>query len=158
LNFRVVRWRVASGATLLMALTAACTFADNRLWIAPDAKVPTTLDAVRLNALLAANRLKTGENIKALPLYRDAYNAAFLVQVREREPHHYHADSNITVFVLEGRGVLHVGKQVFDMVAGDSALVPRGTPHYFVNHDAAPAAALVIYAPPPGKDDRVLLK
>jgi len=153
------QWRsVLAAAVAVVAFSAGIASPSGPHWIGPRSSESTRLDAVELQTLLAANRLKPEENIKALPLHRDAHNAAVLVQVREREPRHYHADSNITVFMLEGQGVLHVGNQSFDMTVGDSALVPRGAPHYFVNRGAAPAAALVIYAPPPGKNDRVLMQ
>jgi mannose-6-phosphate isomerase-like protein (cupin superfamily) len=34
------------------------------------------------------------------------------------------------------------------MNVGDSAFIPRGTPHYFVNEGSTPAAAIVTFSPP----------
>ena len=148
---------VAAGAAIL-SIGSCAAFADGPRWIAPRTNETARLQSVEIVELLAQNRLGPEENIKALSLHRDTHNAILLVQVRHREPNHYHADSNITVLMLEGQGVLHTGNQSFDLAVGDSALVPRGAPHYFVNRGNVPAAALVIYAPPPSKNDRVVIK
>jgi len=137
---------------------ALVALANSTHWIGPDSREPKKLSAAQLDALLAANRLNDGENIKAVSLHRGERSATMLVQVREREPNHYHADSDITVFMITGNGVLRAGEQEFDMLAGDIALVPRGMPHYFVNRGATPAAAVVVFAPPPGPKDRIVIQ
>lgn len=110
-----------------------------------------------LDALLAAHALAPGENLKAVTLVRSAHTLQLLVQVRDREPVHYHADSDISVWLLRGRGVLHIGSGAEPVRAGDTMHIPRGVVHWFENRGAEPAVALVTYSPPPGPDDRVLV-
>lgn len=107
--------------------------------------------------LLDDNPLGPNENIRAVSLRRGSHSAHLLVQVRDREPPHYHADSDITVLMVRGAGTMHVGTQVLATRAGDTVFIPRGVPHYFVNRGPAPAAALVTYSSAPGPQDRVLL-
>lgn len=124
-------------------------------WVGP---APDGAIAMRdLDRLLAEDPLAVGENIKATVLSRSALSAHLLVQVRDREPLHYHADSDITVFLLRGRGVIHVGEQVFAVRAGDVLHIPRGVVHAYVNAGLEVGVALVVYSPAPGPHDRVLV-
>ena len=50
---------------------------------------------------------------------------------------------------------VHRGSALYDMHAGDVAVVPRGTPHYFVNTGSAPAAAFAVFTPPYDGQDQV---
>lgn len=124
-------------------------------WIGPQPDGPAALD---LERLLAAQPLAPGENIKSVVLARNERSANLLVQVRDREPRHYHADSDITVFLLRGRGVLELGKQTFSVQAGDVLHIPRGLVHAYINHGPQPGVALVVYSPAPGPGDRVLVE
>lgn len=78
--------------------------------------------------------------------------------MRDREPLHLHADSDITVFLLKGQGRIRLGARELPVKAGDVMHIPRGVIHAFINEDRAPAAALVVYSPAPGPDDRVLIR
>ena len=144
-----------AGAIFALLGIGGCTSASGR-FIAPPA-IGNEAVMRDLDSLLLDNPLAAGENIKAIALQRSAHSAHVLVQVRDREPVHYHADSDITVLMLRGSGVIHMGKQVLATKAGDAIFVPRGAVHYFVNTGNNPAAALVTYSPPPGPDDRVLV-
>jgi mannose-6-phosphate isomerase-like protein (cupin superfamily) len=135
---------------MLLAVVAPAAAADQ--WIGPGGGAARTVDA-----LLAAEPLGPKENLKAVTLARSEESVHLLVQVREREPLHYHADSDISVLLLRGAGEMHLGEEKYKVKAGDVMLVPRGTVHYFVNAGPEPAAALVIYSPPPGPNDRVLV-
>jgi mannose-6-phosphate isomerase-like protein (cupin superfamily) len=124
-------------------------------WVGP---APDGAIAARdLERLLAENPLAPGENIKAIVLSRNALSANLLIQVRDREPLHYHADSDITVFLLRGRGVIHVGERAFPVKAGDVLHIPRGAVHAYVNEGPEVGVALVVYSPAPGPHDRVLV-
>ena len=100
-----------------------------------------------LDTLVAAYPLADGQNIRVVELWRDATMSCHFVQVRDRETPHIHATHDLTVTVLRGNGQLHLRGASYVMRVGDSAIVPRGTPHYFVNESAAPAAAFVTFAP-----------
>jgi quercetin dioxygenase-like cupin family protein len=60
------------------------------------------------------------------------------VQVREREPLHYHAGADITVFLLSGRGRLQIGEPVLAVCTGDVLPIPRGVEHAYLNTGPTP--------------------
>ena len=50
-------------------------------------------------------------------------------------------------FVLEGTLGFRVGDEEREVTAGDSLLVPRGTPHSYWNPDSEPARYLLVMTP-----------
>jgi quercetin dioxygenase-like cupin family protein len=127
-------------------------------WIGPDEKVSGKYDKKQLEQLLEQNNPAQNENIKVLPLFRNARSSNILVQVRDREPLHRHVDSDITVFMLRGEGDMRIGKETRPVKSGDVIHIERGAIHAFINRAAEPAAALVVYSPAPGPKDRVLVE
>lgn len=139
---------------VLFALSAAAS-AD---WLGPEGQDPDRYAPRNLENLFAANPPGENEDIKVTPLYENPRSKHVLVQVRTQEPAHIHTDSDITVWLLRGQGVLHVAGQEHPVKAGDVIHVPRNVVHYFSNRGLETAAALVVYSPAPGPDDRVLIK
>lgn len=132
------------------------------LWGAACARTPRIvypetqgIDHGSLTALLAAHPLSATQNISALRLGRTDTISYHLVQIRDREPPHIHATHDLVVTLLHGKGRLFVRGQPQEMHPGDVAVVPHGTPHYFVNTDCAPSAAFVTFAPPYDGTDQV---
>lgn len=114
---------------------------------------PQGMERTSVTLLLAMHPLPEGENISATLLGRTDALSFHLVQIRDRERPHVHAEHDLTVVVLQGSGRLYIDGIAHDMRAGDVAVVPRGTPHYFVNSASTPAAAFVTFAPSyDGKD------
>lgn len=109
--------------------------------------LPDPIRSESIDALLERNPLAAGENIKALPLQAGEHSSVTLVQIRDREPPHRHTRYDIMVTLVRGKGTLHIGDRALPMQAGDSSFITKGTPHYFVNAGAEPAAALVTFAP-----------
>lgn len=143
-------------ARLALLLWFACAPAGAAQWLtAPSDGAPTASD---IDKLLAKNPLGANENIKVVPLARGDHSAQLLVQVRDREPLHYHADSDITVFLLRGHGVLRLDRREHAVKAGDVLHVPRGVIHAYINQGPEVGVAIVSYSPAPGPDDRVLIK
>ena len=146
---------------LLMSLLACAACLDTAgaaEWLGPDEKILGKYNARDLDRLLEENKLAGGENIKVVTLSRSAHSAAMLVQVRDREPLHRHADSDITVFLLRGEGELRIGKQMHAVKSSDVMHIPRGAVHAYINRGPEPAAALVVYSPAPGPKDRILVE
>jgi quercetin dioxygenase-like cupin family protein len=127
-------------------------------WIGPDGKVAGKYDTKQLEQLLEQNKPAPNENIKVVPLFRNARSSNLLVQVRDREPLHRHIDSDITVFLLRGEGDMRIGKETRPVKAGDVIHLERGVIHAYINRGTEPAAALVVYSPAPGPKDRVLVE
>ncbi|MBV8530258.1 MAG: cupin domain-containing protein [Candidatus Eremiobacteraeota bacterium] len=58
-----------------------------------------------------------------------------------------HPSSEQVLFVVDGEVEAVIGSEQFTMHAGDSAIVPPGTPHRFVNGAARPALTFNVYSP-----------
>ena len=142
-----MEYRALVVATLLLA---GCAGAP-RL-IAPKKDVMRRAD---FTAIIAAHPLPAGQNISAVVLGRTATLSYHLVQIRDREQPHIHADHDLVVTLLRGTGTLYVLGTPQPMRAGDVAVVPRGTPHYFVNTAFTPSVAFVTFAPPYNGNDQV---
>ena len=127
-------------------------------WIGPDEKVAGKYATKQLEQLLEQNQPAPNENIKVVPLFRNARSSNILVQVRDREPLHRHVDSDITVFLLRGEGDMRLGKETRPVKAGDVIHIERGVIHAYINRGPEPAAALVVYSPAPGPKDRELVE
>jgi quercetin dioxygenase-like cupin family protein len=95
----------------------------------------------------AAPPLADGENIRPTEIARGEHASLALVRIRDRETPHVHTRYDLTVTLVEGHGTLWLAGAPLPMRPGDVAFVPRGTPHWFVNDAATPAAALVSFAP-----------
>lgn len=121
----------------------ACTPAPHVLLANGQAARQTSL-----SSMLEAHPLPVGQNIAASLLHRTDALSIHLIQIRDREAPHLHATHDLSVTVLRGSGFLYVAGEAYAMRPGDVALVPRGTPHYFVNAGSEPAVALATFAPP----------
>src|SRR3990167_3837633 len=141
----------------LLACTACLDTAGAAEWLGPDEKISGKYNARDLDRLLEENKLAGGEDIKVVTLSPSARPAAMRVQVRDREPLHRHADSDITVFLLRGEGDMRIGKEMRPVKAGSVIHIPRGATHAYINRGPEPAAALVVYSPAPGPKDRILV-
>ncbi len=149
MNYRRNARRI--GAVLVgLAVSTAAHDAD---WIgAPEG----ALEQHDIQRLLKQQPLAAGENIRVLPLQKNERSAHVLVQIRDREPLHHHADSDISVFILHGRGRIQIADRTRPARAGDVIHIPRGVLHAYINEGAEIGVALVVYSPPPGPDDRVV--
>lgn len=136
---------------LLTAVTVTAPAAD---WISAPHGAP---EARAIAQFLKDQPLAPGENIRVISLQKTGHSAQFLVQIREREPLHYHADSDITVFILRGHGRIRIGERERRARAGDVIHISRGAVHAYVNDGPEIGVAFVVYSPAPGPDDRVVV-
>jgi mannose-6-phosphate isomerase-like protein (cupin superfamily) len=60
---------------------------------------------------------------------------------------HLHRSDDEAWFVLEGRLGFRVGDEKREVSAGESILVPRGTPHSYWNPTSSPARYLLVMTP-----------
>jgi quercetin dioxygenase-like cupin family protein len=140
--------------TALIALVTS-TSAHGADWIeAPEGK----LEHQDIERLLKRQPLAADENIRAIPLQKNERGAHVLVQIRDREPLHYHADSDITVFILRGRGRIQIADRTHAVRTGDVVHVPRGVVRAYINDGPEIGVALVVYSPAPGTEDRIIVK
>ena len=99
-------------------------------------------------ALVERSPLPAGENIKPVEIGRGENMSVHLIQIREGEKPHVHTRYDLSVVLVEGHGSLWLADRKLPMKSGDSAFIPRGTRHYFVNEGSDPAAAIVTFSPP----------
>jgi mannose-6-phosphate isomerase-like protein (cupin superfamily) len=104
-------------------------------------------------ALVRRSPLAEGENIRPTEIGRGENTSVHLIQVRSGEKPHVHTRYDLTVVVVQGHGSLWLADQKLPMTVGDTAFIPRGTRHYFVNEGSDPAAAIVVFSPPFGGPD-----
>jgi len=113
------------------------------------------MSAASLDAILAAHPLPDGQNIRAVVLGRTEALSYHLVQIRDREQPHVHATHDLVVMLLRGTGTFYIRGTPYEMHAGNVAIVPHGTAHFFVNTESAPAVSFVTFAPPYDGTDQV---
>lgn len=119
----------------------------------PRVRLPQGGEAT-VDELLARHPMPPGVPLHPVLLQRGEGQSYHLVQIRTREMPHRHLQHDLSVMLLRGAGVLHVGEQQFSMREGDAATVLRGEPHWFENRSTKPAAAFVVFSPPyDGKDN-----
>jgi mannose-6-phosphate isomerase-like protein (cupin superfamily) len=133
---------------MLFTVAGCLTRPQSARLLTADAPAPVAVTAL-------APPLGPSDNIRPSELRRGESSSIALVQVRDREQPHVHTRYDLTVTLVRGSGTLWLGGVPQPMGEGDIAFIPRGTPHYFVNQGSAPAAALVVFAPPfSGPDQR----
>ena len=137
-------------AMALLALLTACAPRVTRI-SAPQG-------ALDLDGFLAAHALPDEGGIRADQIGRTEGASYHLVQVLGSERPHRHETHDLTVFVLRGRGVLTRLAGRTPLGQGDTAVVPRGEPHWFASEGAFPAVALVVFTPPLDAPDAVPLE
>lgn len=145
-------------AAIMMILLGLSALNVHAEWLGPDAKDPKSYMPRDLLKILNANPLSDRDNFKLTPLYENSRSKHVLVQVRDREPPHIHADSDITVWMLRGKGVVHIVDKKYPVKVGDIIHIPRGVMHYYVNGGPEVGVVLVVYSPAPGPKDRVIVK
>jgi quercetin dioxygenase-like cupin family protein len=140
-----MRSRVAS--ILLLASMTAC---------GPQAmRVSTPQGPMDLEQFLASHRLADEGGIRADQIGRTEGASYHIVQVHGSEKPHRHETHDLIVFVLRGHGVLTRPAGTTPLRQGDTAVVPRGEPHWFASEGAFPAVSLVVFAPPLDAPDAV---
>ena len=136
---------ILSGAMLL----AGCASLPAAL---PSARVATPTP---LAQWLAAHPLAPDQELRIDELDRTSDSSMHLVQIRHTEGLHLHRDHDLMAMVQRGHGRLTLGSQTLEMVPGSVVKIPRGTPHMFLNHSAAPAVIFAVFTPTLNAPDTV---
>jgi mannose-6-phosphate isomerase-like protein (cupin superfamily) len=71
---------------------------------------------------------------------------------------HYHRAAEEIYVFTSGGGVMRLGDDEAPVRAGDSVVIPPGTPHQLTNPGPEPLVLLCCCAPPYSHDDTVLLE
>ena len=152
--------RRAPGKWRALRAWIALVIGTGAIWLVGCAPRPHLLagdpaSRIALDEIVRAAPLPAGENIRPKELRRGSSTSAHLVRIRDREQPHVHTRYDLTVVLVHGSGTLWLAGKALPMREGDVALIPKETPHYFVNESRDPAAALVVFSPPfEGSDQR----
>lgn len=95
------------------------------------------------------------DNIHVVKLASDAHATDFVIFVKKQVPLHKHIAHTETLYILEGTGTFQLGKERFEIQAGDYINVPESTPHAVVVTSTTPLKVLSVQAPEFFGKDRV---
>lgn len=107
-------------------------------------------------------RTKDGSEIRELmhPQIHPVKNlslAEALLRPRQRTKLHVHHLSEEVYHVLEGQGLMTLGEESFEIVTGDTILIPPGTPHALYNPGEKNLRVLCVCAPAYSHEDTELI-
>lgn len=95
----------------------------------------------------------------AIQTVRTTPHASFhWVRARGAEKPHIHERTDMTVFVVSGKVVMHIGELHVDAAPGDVIDVPMGTPHWVENVHSEASTAFVIFSPAFNPADRRFIR
>lgn len=124
---------------VLLALLLGCATPAPRVVVDPLAG--------GLEPFLVAHPLASGQGVRVDEIQRSPSASWFVVQVRTGEPPHRHLTHDLTVTMLRGHGTLTLEGRRIPLRAGDVAVVPRGTAHFFTNGDRTPSVTFAVFTP-----------
>jgi mannose-6-phosphate isomerase-like protein (cupin superfamily) len=136
-------WRSCVLAVVIGGVAIAC--GTHRVTV-PHVEIGAFAEGI--DEFLRRHPLAAGQAIRADEVLRTEQASWHLVQVRGAESPHDHADHDLQVVLLRGRGDLHLGTRTVVLGRGDVAVIRRGARHWFVNRGDVPSVALVTYVPP----------
>ena len=126
--------------------------------VGPPMPADTSLFRGNVFELLQKQPLPYEENFSSIPLARSDTRSASLVQIRQKLSLHYHILSEETVYIIKGRGIMTVGKEIRPIQPGDIIAIPRGVAHGVENRSPEPLVALSVMSPPFDGKDRIFVE
>jgi len=155
---------LTAGLAAWSLLAVGCSGACRSVRVQADAPAPSAASAPAFalhlrdwRPAVAAQPMSGNDNIVVTRLGRTPEQSHQLVRVRDREPVHFHARHDLTVFILHGQGVILLGDREQPCGPGDVIHIPRGQIHAFINTGNEVAVAYTIFSPPYDGQDQVLV-
>ncbi len=152
------------------ALGAALTLLCALLGPAPVRAAGEVPRVVSLDSLLATYRLPDGTSLKSTIVGQLSQQSVNLLQTRTGVRAHYHAESDEVVYVLAGRGLLHMSNDgattsaralaatpAIRLKPGTVLLLPRGTAHSVDPQGDDPLVVMSVFSPVFRGDDRIAI-
>lgn len=141
---------------LIVALACGCASAPSREGPVSPAWVLYPMDGeIRLEEWIRDHPMPAGQEIALYDISRGETSSTHIVQIRRAEALHVHEHHDLVAILQRGHGILRVGSRELRVAAGSVVVIPRGTPHSFVNGSGEPAVAFVIFSPPFDGQDTV---
>lgn len=97
------------------------------------------------------------ETIKVQKLADDPLSTSFIIWVKTEVAPHYHTSHTEEVYVLEGLGVMTMGKSVYNIKPGDYIIIPAGTVHSVRTISKTPLKVISMQSPSFDGSDRVMV-
>lgn len=98
------------------------------------------------------------ENIYVKKMYSDSLSTSFIIWIKKEVKAHKHEHHSETIYVLEGKGTMTVGKDTFEINKSDFFNIPMNTAHSLRVISNQPVKVISIQAPIFDGSDRVFIK
>lgn len=98
------------------------------------------------------------ENIHVKKMYSDSLCTSFIIWIKKEVKAHKHEHHSETIYVLEGKGTMVVGKDTFEIKEGDFFNIPMNTAHSLKVTSKEAVKVISIQAPVFDGFDRVFIK
>ena len=99
---------------------------------------------------------KEFDNILNIPYCSDSLSSSFVIWVKKEVKSHRHAKHTENIYVIEGTATMKLGKEIFDIKAGDYVFIPKNTLHSVKTTSQKPLKVLSIQSPNFDGTDRIL--
>ncbi len=119
-----------------------------------------TITSVRAQRILDISELRCAESegaVHVTPLFSDTACSSFLICVDKEVRAHLHRTHTEHVFVLDGEAIMRLGDSTRVVHAGETIIIPPGTPHAVKVNGSAPLRVISVQAPYFDGSDRVWL-
>ncbi len=104
------------------------------------------------------SRQAEGSPLGITRLFQSHAQTVNVIRITGRVAMHVHKESEETVYIISGSGVLHLRDFDREVKEGDLVVVPRNTPHGFTPHGEEAVVALSIFSPRFQQGDRIDLE
>lgn len=101
---------------------------------------------------------KSYENVTIQELYSDENSSYFIIWIKKDVVSHAHKEHSEGIIVLEGEGVMTVGKETFDVKLGDHFVIPKNVYHSVKVTSDIPLKVISVQSPKFEGKDRVFEK
>lgn len=98
------------------------------------------------------------DNIYVKKMFSDSLSTSFIIWIKKEVKTHKHVHHSETIYVLEGKGTMTVGKDTFEVRNGDFFNIPMNTAHSLKVTSTEAVKVISIQAPIFDGSDRVFIK
>lgn len=98
------------------------------------------------------------ENIYVNKMFSDSLSTSFIIWIKKEVKAHKHEHHSETIYVLEGKGLMTVGKDTFEIKAGDFFNIPMNTAHSLKVTSKEAVKVISVQAPIFDGSDRIFIE
>ena len=102
-------------------------------------------------------RAEKRQNLAVRQLNATRMASFHMIRLKGAEKPHVHDDHDLKVFMVSGKGMVHVGDLEYTMLPGEALEIPKGLVHWAENQAKDASVVYATFTPPfDGKDYRVI--